>query len=132
MEPLTLIELTALKTDCPRRDNALYLGDCVIRKVIAGETLALPDDFVIEAGIGTLKRENGRLHFVPAIKKEWPVLARPLKLLAAPGDAGLGDIVARVIGPIGGDAFKAWYKRVFGRDCKCQIRQATLNLDFPL
>ncbi len=62
----------------------------------------------------------------------WPLLLQPLKLLAKDGDKGLGDIVARLVGPIGGDAYKAWYQKVFGRPCGCSERQETLNEDFPL
>ena len=52
----------------------------------------------------------------------WPmntfgIAARALKLLRAPGDTGVGDTLARVIGPIGGDAYKAWFKETFGKTC---------------
>ena len=63
---------------------------------------------------------------------EWPFILRPLKLLAIPSDKGLGDIVERVIGPIGGDAYKAWYEKAFGKPCKCTKRQDGLNERFPL
>ena len=62
----------------------------------------------------------------------WPFMLRPLKLLAIPSDKGLGDIVERVIGPIGGDAYKAWYEKAFGKPCKCTKRQDGLNERFPL
>lgn len=62
----------------------------------------------------------------------WPVLLLPLKLLAKEEDKGLGDIVARVIGPIGGDAYKVWFERIFGKPCGCQERQESLNIEFPL
>lgn len=63
---------------------------------------------------------------------EWPLALRPLKLLAIESDHGLGDIVARHVGPVGGDAFKAWYRYAFGRDCGCGDRQKWLNQRFPL
>ena len=69
---------------------------------------------------------------VPTAAGEWPLLLRPLKLLARDGDRGLGDIVARTVGPAGGDAFKAWHLRAFGRDCGCGDRQASLNARYPL
>ena len=62
----------------------------------------------------------------------WPLLLAPIKLLAQPGDRGLGDIIARTIGPVGGEAYKGWYKTIFGRSCGCADRQATLNTRFPL
>lgn len=55
-----------------------------------------------------------------------------LKLMAKEGDKGMGDIVQRVIGPIGGDAFKKWYKRIFGADCGCKERQEDWNASYPL
>ncbi len=55
-----------------------------------------------------------------------------LKLMARDGDKGLGDIVARVIGPIGGEAFKKWFQRIFGRSCGCSERQDEWNLTYPL
>lgn len=63
---------------------------------------------------------------------EWPMLLRPLKLLAKEGDKGLGDIVERTVGPIGGDAYKIWYERIFGKPCGCSERRDSLNLDYPL
>lgn len=62
---------------------------------------------------------------------DWGLLS-PLKLLAKEGDRGLGDIVARKIGPIGGDAFKEWYKKIFGKSCGCSERQEDWNLQYPL
>jgi hypothetical protein len=87
--------------------------------------------------MNTIKRyENGKLveHKVDdaPIKRDWPLILRPLRLLAKPGDKGLGDIVERVIGPVGGDAYKAWYKNVFGKPCGCTKRGDNLNKRFPL
>ena len=65
-------------------------------------------------------------------EKDWPTILLPLKNLAKPGDKGAGDIIARIIGPIGGDAFKKWYKTLFGKDCGCWHRQDVLNARWPL
>lgn len=64
--------------------------------------------------------------------KEWPLFLRPLKLLAKPEDKGLGDIIARKIGPIGGEKYKRWYEKTFGKSCNCEIRQETWNKRYPL
>lgn len=61
----------------------------------------------------------------------WGLFA-PLKLIAKDGDRGLGDIVARTIGPVGGDAFKAWYKAITGESCGCTERQEEWNYIYPL
>ncbi len=60
------------------------------------------------------------------------MILMPMKALAVEGDKGLGDIIARVIGPIGGDAVKEWWPTIFGTSCKCSIRQSEWNDRFPL
>jgi len=67
-----------------------------------------------------------------ATADSWPAALRPLKVLAQPGDRGAGDIIARKVGPIGGDKFKKWYKAMFGTDCRCTARQANWNRRYPL
>lgn len=62
----------------------------------------------------------------------WPLLLQPLKLLAKGGDRGLGDIIERVVGPIGGEAYKKWHLKIFGTSCSCSERRDSLNVDFPL
>jgi len=62
----------------------------------------------------------------------WPLHLRPFRLLAKEGDRGLGDIVARSIGPAISDKFIEWYKSVFGQDCGCRDRQIHLNTTYPL
>ena len=62
----------------------------------------------------------------------WPLLLQPMKQFAKPGDKGLGDIIERIVGPVGGDAYKMWYKKVFGKPCKCNKHQDNLNEQFPL
>jgi hypothetical protein len=69
---------------------------------------------------------------VTEITQPWPVFLTPLKLLAKPEDKGLGDIVAREIGPIGGKAFKKWYKVFFKKGCGCGARQESWNAKWPL
>jgi hypothetical protein len=68
----------------------------------------------------------------PIPSKDWPIWLRPSKLLAIEGDKGLGDIVERVIGPVGGDAYKIWYLKTFGKTCGCTHRQDGLNERYPL
>ncbi len=76
--------------------------------------------------------ENGALYQNRwANKRNWPIFLRPMSLLAQTGDAGLGDIVARMVGPIGGDSYKAWAGKTFG-GCGCWERQQDLNTLYPL
>jgi len=63
---------------------------------------------------------------------DWGFVLNPLKLLAKDGDKGLGSIVERIVGPIGGDAFKKWYKRIFGKDCGCKERKEDWDAIYPL
>lgn len=88
-----------------------------------------------------VSRCNGEIHSIRAFtapenkavqREEWPMILIPVKLLAKDGDRGAGDIIARTIGPIGGDAFKKWYKALFGKDCGCGHRQEILNQRWPL
>lgn len=61
----------------------------------------------------------------------WPIWAMALTFFKADSDTGLGDTLARIVGPIGGDAYKAWYLETFGRPCGCEARQEDLNLRYP-
>lgn len=63
---------------------------------------------------------------------KWPFILQPLKAFAKEGDRGLGDIIERMVGPVGGDAYKKWHLKIFGKPCSCSERQDSLNLDFPL
>lgn len=72
----------------------------------------------------------------PKIQPRWPmnpfgIAMRALKLMRTPEDTGAGDTLARVVGPIGGDAYKAWFKETFGKTCGCAERQEQLNAQFP-
>lgn len=64
-------------------------------------------------------------------KQTWPWWTLPIVLFKAEADAGLGDTIARVIGPIGGETYKAWYLETFGKSCGCAARQEDLNQQFP-
>jgi hypothetical protein len=61
----------------------------------------------------------------------WPWPARKLATRREPGEIGVGDIVARIIGP-GGEVFKRVFKKITGHDCGCADRQAALNFKYPL
>lgn len=62
---------------------------------------------------------------------KWPRWATVLSLCQREPDAGVGDTLARLIGPIGGDAFKAWHETIFNKPCGCGWRQKTLNAKYP-
>jgi len=62
----------------------------------------------------------------PIAKGKWPTWAEELKSRRLPGESGIGDTAARIVGPAGGDAFKKVMKR-----CGCGARQETLNKEFP-
>lgn len=70
------------------------------------------------------------------IVEKWPrnpfgMFARGFKLLRTPEDTGIGDTIARLVGPVGGDAYKKWFKDTFGKSCGCTERQQDLNERFP-
>lgn len=64
-------------------------------------------------------------------RAEWPRLARWLAKLARPGELGLGDVVARYAGAVGGERFKKIYKKLTGAGCGCEARQDALNAMYP-
>jgi hypothetical protein len=67
----------------------------------------------------------------PAIPRErWSLAARIIARAAKPGEHGIGDTLARLIGPPG-EIWKRWYKRITGADCRCGDRQAKLNAMYP-
>lgn len=57
----------------------------------------------------------------------WPYFLQHMKDLAQSGDKGLGDILAREVGPIGGEEFRVWHLKTFGKPCKCS---SPLKVDF--
>lgn len=63
---------------------------------------------------------------------EWPLWAKALKQFAKPEDAGIGDVVARMIGDENSAAFEAWYLATFGKKCGCKGRRKQWNLKYPL
>ncbi len=63
---------------------------------------------------------------------DWGFMLNPLKLLAKEGDRGMGDIIERTIGPVGGEAYRRWWVKIFGKPCGCKERQESLNIEFPL
>lgn len=55
---------------------------------------------------------------------------RLVSYFKAPEDAGVGDTVARYAAMLGGEAFKAWSKKL-GMPCGCTQRQAEWNARYP-
>lgn len=68
----------------------------------------------------------------PVQPEKWPLWALGFKRLSKPGDRGIGDTVARIIGPVGSYSFKKWHKRLFRQDCGCTGRQDKWNRMYPL
>jgi hypothetical protein len=94
-------------------------------------------DYVVSLGAvenEVLSIPNGALagianKFKPA--QRWPAWAMLVAKLSAPQDLGVGDTIARTIGPVGGSAYKNWYLTTFGKTCGCTERQEQLNAKFP-
>ncbi len=68
----------------------------------------------------------------PIPRKEWPMWAKALAMIAKPEDKGIGDVIARTIGSENSEAFKKWYKATTGTDCGCTGRQRRWNIEYPL
>ena len=102
-------------------------GGCCAAGVYLNPSLALCEHCLKNNLIATRKNAVN-----PQQGQPWPMILLPLKALAKTGDKGAGDIIARVIGPIGGDAFKAWHQKLFGKPCGCANRQEALNARWHL
>lgn len=68
---------------------------------------------------------------VCAPRSMWPKWAVGVSYFANAEDRGVGDTIARHIGPFGGNLFKAWYLATFGQPCRCELRQEQWNSFFP-
>ncbi len=68
----------------------------------------------------------------PIPRKEWPMWAKALAMIAKPEDKGIGDVVARTIGAENSEAFKKWFKATTGKDCGCTGRERRWNIEYPL
>ena len=72
-------------------------------------------------------KSPGPSPIAPIPKNDWPIWAKTLALAKLAEDKGIGDTIARTIGPVGGNAFKVWFKKLTGKDCGCSERQELLN-----
>jgi hypothetical protein len=62
---------------------------------------------------------------------EWPEWAKNLAKARQPGEIGLGDTAARLIGDVRSARFVYWFTALVGANCGCTERKAWLNLRFP-
>jgi len=69
--------------------------------------------------------------YEPVPRHEWPAWARALSWIKKPNETGVGDTVHRLATGLGGEKFKAWYKRRTGEDCNCAARQKQFNEQYP-
>jgi hypothetical protein len=83
-------------------------------------------------GSGEENHDHAGPDDVPVSRDEWPLWAKTIARLAASEDRGVGDTIARTIGPVGGDAFKKWFQTLTGHPCGCNARQERLNALYPL
>jgi hypothetical protein len=68
----------------------------------------------------------------PIPRDQWEPWINAVAKMARPEDKGIGDVIARTIGPVGGSLFKSWFFATFGRKCRCNARQSALNAKYPL
>jgi len=64
--------------------------------------------------------------------EKWPLAFKTYALRRQAGDIGLGDILERDIGKIGGATFKVFWKSITGTDCGCDARKQWINERYPL
>jgi hypothetical protein len=70
-------------------------------------------------------------HQEPLPQEQWPLWIKTAALEKNDSDKGVGDTLARCIGAIGGNLYKAWYEKITGQKCGCSERQELLNLKYP-
>ncbi len=68
----------------------------------------------------------------PVPRDQWPMWAKALAMKSMPEDKGIGDVVARTIGPETSGEFKAFYEMTFAKPCGCNGRQTLWNTKYPL
>lgn len=66
------------------------------------------------------------LQAVPVSQR--PTWANAVAKMSRPGEVGVGDTVARLIGSGSSNAFKKWFKSFTGFDCGCDGRRSTWNM----
>ncbi len=82
--------------------------------------------------VSELPQKRERKIIVAMPRDQWPMWAKVLAQKSTPGDKGIGDVVARTIGPETSGAFKAFYEMTFGKPCGCKGRQNLWNIKYPL
>jgi predicted O-methyltransferase YrrM len=64
-------------------------------------------------------------------RSQWPLLLRPVELLASHRDMGIGDTLHRCLERLGAGTLAEWYTKLTGSDCGCGDRQRKLNAMYP-
>ena len=120
MNEFIITEIRQYAINADTRDNAIAQ-----RKAGQGHLLN-------EQAVVNVRGRTGERVEQPIPRNEWPWWVQALATQATPADKGLGDVVARLIGPENSEAFKAWHLKIFKRPCGCTGRQAALNIKYPL
>jgi hypothetical protein len=79
--------------------------------------------------IESLRQKPLLQHSVPP--EQWPLWAVTISKFRQPGDVGLGDTIERLAARMGGNQFKAWFKKLTGQDCGCSRRREQFNTLYP-
>jgi hypothetical protein len=127
--------ILTLKTLMESKCQNLY-NDIILAGTLHGATVHVDDN--IANTILSKCKENVEIQPVVTITKQlplpyeqWPWAFKILHKTRNKEDKGLGDLVSRVIGPIGGDVFKKWWKTIMKTDCNCGARKDFLNERYP-
>ena len=90
---------------------------------------AQPSDARTPAPAAVERKNAKRNAAVP--RDQWPAWAAAVAALAKAEDRGVGDTIGRTVGPVGGDVFKKWFRRMTGASCGCDARQRRFNDLYP-
>ncbi len=123
------ILLSELRDISAKRPAGYYEEIVSSGRIETAEILMLDDSVYAEL----IKKFSPKpIPIQPIPRKDWPVWAKALAMIAKPEDKGIGDTVARTVGAENSEAFKKWFKVTTGKDCGCSGRQRRWNIEYPL
>ncbi len=123
------ILLSDLRDVSAKRPDGYY-DELVSRGRVETAEILILDDAVYAELSNKFSPRTSQIQPIP--RKEWPMWAKALAMIAKAEDKGIGDVVARTIGAENSEAFKKWFKATTGKDCGCTGRQRRWNIEYPL
>ena len=127
------LNLQHIRNAMPNRP-AGYYEDVIRSGALEGNALIMSNEAYTRLcqKYDTIRRSVRAVVINPVPPEQWPLWAQGFKKLAQLEDAGIGDVVRRMIGEETSNAFKMFYRKIAGKDCGCKGRQERWNKLYPL